>query len=406
MRAVALHCLIMLLPDFLSMVPPQSHPLLISYQKTTLYSRHYKNHPAIHTRRSCLSIPSHKHNFLIINIGASSTMKTQAFVSALLAVVCLTSAAPTPDQTTAKSQPQVSTTSFPKQTNDEFVPTAPAPYPGNPYRNEFQYVNYNDSRKVDKNIRTKVHDAFGEWPAMMQMAMASIANTSDDTFDRWFPSVVDVRNETRPIDAREYVSGVFRQLLQPGVISPAAKEVMSGVTNDRDDYGRLGEGECFPSVRAYLSSYYNKFHVCPTGLAFPTTATDIECSQLGNRVHLNMTSLTATLVHEFFHLNEAGLDAPNSAGFIRDFTYGPGNCWLLRQGYLGRDAPRIGPSGANQQKAFINADSYQWFAINAWYNSACRKEFWDPVIIGDEPVHGMMEPVRRAAGVQSDVWLD
>lgn len=111
-------------------------------------------------------------------------MKIQAFVYALFAGICLISAAPTPDQTTGKKPPQVSTTSSPGQTTDEFVPTAPAPYPDNPYKNEFQYVNYDDSKDKDKKTRTIIHDAFGEWPDMMRMAMASIANTSDNTFDR------------------------------------------------------------------------------------------------------------------------------------------------------------------------------------------------------------------------------
>ena len=132
-------------------------------------------------------------------------MKTQAFFSALLTGISLVSAAPTPDKTVDKRVPQVTVT---------VIPIPLAPYPDSPYTNEFQYINYDDSKDEDKNTRTTIHNAFKDWPAMMQKALESIANSDDTTFDRWFPEDVDVPNKDQPIDARGYVSGVFRQLLQ------------------------------------------------------------------------------------------------------------------------------------------------------------------------------------------------
>lgn len=52
-----------------------------------------------------------------------------------------------------------------------------------------------------------------------------------------------------PIDARGYVSGVFRQLLQADANSLAAKEAMTTTV-----------------------------HLCPAGLGLPTPATDFQCS--------------------------------------------------------------------------------------------------------------------------------
>jgi hypothetical protein len=133
-------------------------------------------------------------------------MKMQVFFSALLAGINFVSAVPTPDKTVDKIVPQVTVT---------VVPIPLAPYPDSPYTNEFQYINYDDSKDEDKTARTTIHNAFKYWPAMMQKALESIANTDDTTFNRWFPEDVDVPGKDKPIDARGYVSGVFRQLLQP-----------------------------------------------------------------------------------------------------------------------------------------------------------------------------------------------
>lgn len=216
---------------------------------------------------------------------------------------------------------------------------------------------------------------------MMQKALEAIANNEDKSFDRWFPSDIDVPGRDQSIDARGYVSGVFRQLLQADATSPAAKEAIKNTVNDKNDFGNSGKGNCGASTKAYTSSSTNTFHVCPAGLALPTSATDVKCSNLGDKVSDDMRSLTSTLVHEFMHLNAAGDSAPNSAGHIKDIIYGPSNCHRLRNT----------KSRSNQQKAFINADSYKWLAVNAYYNSVCGKDFQDPETTSADFEAGMAE---------------
>lgn len=118
------------------------------------------------------------------------------------------------------------------------VPIPLAPYPDSPYTNGFQYINYDDSKDEDKTARTTIHNAFMNWPAMMQKALESMSNTDDTTFSRWFPEDVDVPGKDNPIDARGYVSGVFRQLLQASTTSPTAKEVIKNFVNDKNDYSK------------------------------------------------------------------------------------------------------------------------------------------------------------------------
>lgn len=300
-------------------------------------------------------------------------MRTQVFVSALLAGASLVSAAPTPDKTIDKRVPQVTVT---------VIPIPLAPYPDKPYTNEFQYINYDDSKDEDKKTRTTIHNAFGDWPAMMQKALESIANNEDKTFDRWFPENVGA-DESNAIDARGYVSGVFRQLLQADANSPAAKEAIKNTINDKNDFGQDGKGNCGSTTKAYTKASTNTFHVCPAGLALPTAATDVKCSDLGDKVSEDMRSLTATLVHEFMHLNAAGDSAPNSAGHIKDVIYGSSNCHRMRNA----------KSRGNQQKAFVNADSYKWLAVNAYYNSVCGKDFQDPEITTADFEAGWAETV-------------
>jgi hypothetical protein len=297
-------------------------------------------------------------------------MKSQILFSAVLAGASLVLAAPTPSRTIDKREPVVTVT---------VIPIPLAPYPDKPYTNEFQYINYDDNKKEDTDTRTTIHKAFADWPAMMQKALEAIANNEDKTFDRWFPEDVDVSGKV--IDARGYVSGVFRQLLKADATSPEAKEAIKNTVNDKNDFGKKGKGNCEGSTKAYTSPSTNTFHVCPLGLALPTAATDIQCSALGDKVSQDMRSLTATLVHEFMHLSAAGDSAPNSAGHIQDITYSPSNCHRMRNA----------KSRENQQKAFINADSYKWLAINAYYNSVCSKGFADPEVTTADFESGVAE---------------
>lgn len=284
----------------------------------------------------------------------------------------MTYAAPTPDKTVDKREPQVTVT---------VVPIPLAPYPDGPYTNEFQYINYDDSKDEDKKTRKTIHNAFGDWSAMMQKALEAIANPNDKILDRWFPSDVDVPGKDKPINAQGYVSGVFKQLLQADANNPTAKTSIANTVNDKNDFGNGGKSDCGDTTKAYTNIGTDTFHVCPAGLALPTKATDIKCSVLGDQISQDMRSLTATLVHEFMHLNAAGDSAPNSAGHIKDVIYNPGNCYRLRNT----------KSRSNQQKIFVNADSYKWLAINAYYNGVCNKELEKPKITTEDFESGLAE---------------
>ncbi|EME44010.1 hypothetical protein DOTSEDRAFT_24113 [Dothistroma septosporum NZE10] len=97
-----------------------------------------------------------------------------------------------------------------------------------------------------------------------------------------------------------------------------------------------------------------------------------------------MQSITAFPSHEFHHSNEVGGKAPNSVGHIGDITYGPSNCFRLRKV----------STESNNQKTFMNADSYKWFAMNAYYDSKCGKTFGDPEITTADSDEGNAEAER------------
>lgn len=74
----------------------------------------------------------------------------------------------------------------------------------------------------------------------------------------------------------------------------------------------------------------------------------------------------------------------NSVGHITDVEYGASTCMRLAK-------------GGSKQKTFVNADSYMWMALNAYYNKACNKKFGDPVVTkkdfdkGQARLHGSRE---------------
>lgn len=39
---------------------------------------------------------------------------------------------------------------------------------------------------------------------------------------------------------------------------------------------------------------------------------------------------------------------------------------------------------SDKQDTFVNADSYKWFALNAYYDSKCNKKFGDPLITTED----------------------
>ena len=145
-------------------------------------------------------------------------------------------------------------------------------------------------------------------------------------------------------------------------------------------------------MRAYMVGDIWDFHVYQPGrlLNLPMIADQANCSSFGTTVSRKMDSLSTTLIHEFMHWNLVGDMVPNSVGHIRDVSYGPHRCKTLAQ------------DKANNQKTFVNADSYKYMAINAYYNSVCNTKFGDPVFSLQEYFESEIElresPEYSAAG--------
>lgn len=195
----------------------------------------------------------------------------------------------------------------------------------------------------------------------------SLADTSDDTFDRWFPPNVKQGDNKPSTDARAYVRSVWTQMFSPDATTPTPKNLISTFVSDKNDYANL----CKPKTDAYFSKASGKFHVCDKGLAYTTKAEDNSCDKLGSFVSTAMESTTGVLIHEFHHSDQVGDKVTNSVGHIRDITYGPSNCMRLRL-------------GGDNQLTFVNADSYMWFALNAYYNNKCGKKYGDPIVTTED----------------------
>lgn len=104
-------------------------------------------------------------------------MEAQVHIYTLLAGVGFISAAPTPDTTVDKGASAVTATLVPI----DLPPVPLALYPDSPSTSEFQHIHYDDNKEEDKKIRTAIHNAFANWPAMMQKALQllrSILSTS------------------------------------------------------------------------------------------------------------------------------------------------------------------------------------------------------------------------------------
>lgn len=202
----------------------------------------------------------------------------------------------------------------------------------------------------------------------MQAGISAVADTTDDTYDRWFPTNVKQGDGKPSVDGRGYVSNVYRQVLAPGA-NPSPQPRVKTLTHDHNNFGKA----CKPNTYAYMVGTSGQFHVCkPKGLLDePMIAAPANCSNFGTQVSKAMDSLSATLIHEFMHWNQVGEQVPNSVGHITDVEYGPSSCMRLAR-------------GADKQKTFINADSYAWMAVNAYYNSVCNKKFGDPLVTQED----------------------
>ncbi|KAI5358051.1 putative metallopeptidase, catalytic domain superfamily [Septoria linicola] len=243
------------------------------------------------------------------------------------------------------------------------IPAAASPYPSKPSTNEFLYEHYDEAKDTDKADRTTVHNAFNVWSEVLQAAIQSLGDTSDDTLSRWFPS--EVKSVGTPyIDGRTYVREALLRLFKPDATNLAPQPRVASLINDHNDY----RSACGPDkkTKAYFTDD-DRFHICPRGLSQVTSARETDRSKLGTQVGADMNSLTGTLIHEFMHWNRVGNDLPRSA----DVQYGAGNCMRMND-------------GKKKQETFINADSYKWFALNAYYNGMCNKKFGDPFITSED----------------------
>ena len=203
--------------------------------------------------------------------------------------------APSPPPTATQPQPD------PPPTEQ----AEPSPYPASPTANEFRYRSYDENSDTDKAARDTVHNAFVAWSGVMQKAVEAVENKEDKTYDRWFPEKAGEN------DGRDYVKGVLARLLESDPETPKPQPRVADLISVRNDY--LHKCDKKP-INAYFVAGAGSFHVCERGLKMPTQPWDVKCSKLGDTVSYAMWTLTACMVHEFFHWSEVGDKAPNSLG--------------------------------------------------------------------------------------------
>lgn len=129
-----------------------------------------------------------------------------------------------------------------------------------------------------------------------------------------------------------------------------------------DDYNLAGTGHYACSnlrALAVLREYNNRFPkmiVCPAGFR-QTPLLSISCDTLGEDVSDAMESLGASILHEYTHYTK--LISPPLAGSSTDDQYG----WYNSQAF------------APYAESLQNADSYAWFAIEAYFTIKCHRNF-------------------------------
>lgn len=213
---------------------------------------------------------------------------------------------PAPEESVPTSQ---SSTVLPTSTPAPTEPPTATAAARNPQAttNEFQYNGYSDS-EADIAERDQIHEAFDTyWADMLDAGMNALADTSDDTFDRWFPS------KAGGTDARAYVRRIFDKIYNHGQNAPQTQ--VQVLTNEKEDF--LGDCEKnIATVNAYFEHASGRFHICPAGLGMPITPDENECDELGLTVTEGMRSLTLVQVHEFLHWDKVGLQlkAPSVGG--------------------------------------------------------------------------------------------
>lgn len=142
--------------------------------------------------------------------------------------------------------------------------------------------------------------------------MESLSDTSDDTFDRWFPPFVKLnRPQDKAQPARGYVRSVFGQVFRPDANNPAPQPRVLTMISRNDD----SLNGCTANTKAYTNPSTGRFHICDHAFTSQSTsAKDLKCDDLGTQVSKRMNSLTGTLIHEFMHWDRVGKDVLHSAG--------------------------------------------------------------------------------------------
>jgi len=275
--------------------------------------------------------------------------------------------APTTPEDTPPASAEPTTMVTATSTTASTVPSPPGtlagPYPGRQTINEFGYQGYDQNIPVDRGMQTLVHNAFvQDWSYVIDDAIKCAQNPNDPTINRWFPQ------STGSTDSRTYVVNVFDRLLRPSTRNSAARprSIVSDFVSVRQDWNNWCGTE-----NAYFHGPSGAFHICEDALNnYNTKARENRCEDLGTRVSEQMMSVTGLQVHEFCHSYEVGPRVPNSQGHIEDIEWGPGQSHRLAKGQI---------QGKSAVQAFISADNYMYFALNAYYNKACGWQFGDPL---------------------------
>jgi hypothetical protein len=190
------------------------------------------------------------------------------------------------------------------------IPLEAEPYPAQPTTNEFLYLNFDQENELDKARQVIIHNAFMDWAAVMKKAVDSLNDAQDNTYQAWFPNSVD--GNKRP--GREFLARVYGTLLDTDADPPAPNPYVASFVCDNEDFyaGGLVPG-CDGTTTSYFDRLQGKFHVCDYGMETRTQkpkATMVKCDTLGDVVSYKMYSLTASLVHEFMHSQDAGDATP------------------------------------------------------------------------------------------------
>ena len=188
---------------------------------------------------------------------------------------------------------------------------------------------------------------------------AAVGNT--EVFNRYF----------KPRDAM-FVRQVFKEMFEPGMWGPSPlftkMTIFHGPNQESDEDQCTGK----PNQLGYFTLWLDDpdgdvdLVICPRAMALPNTQ-DKHCSGLSDHVDYTFLTLGSVMLHEYTHWpnllrNALRLKNP-PVERIWDFKgpdpkngYGPYNVLQVRE----KDDPTA------------NADSFSWFATEAYWHQTCR----------------------------------